>query len=308
MKVREAPDSGSYDLGTRYSKAKPVLRGPLIDTALGRLVGGFFVGAADGERQAGETQGGEQGTLEHDGLQAYRIPERAARPRVGPALGRVGWRTRILARIRQWVIDLYYPVSKRWAVDDADGDDLFDFRGGNRAGDGIGAGVVRIGRDAGGIGGPPAELTEAAARDYVVNELGIAEYNFLKHGFNRERMWTEYINRLIGVLVGFFIFGTFLLSLRHWKEDRALVWGSLAAFLLVGFQGWLGGVVVRSQLERGMITLHMFTAMVLMCLLVWIVVRAGGKGAPTVLRPARGPRDGVVCGGLCASAAGNASA
>ena len=75
--------------------------------------------------------------------------------------------------------------------------------------------------------------------------------------FNAFKTWTEYINRLIGVLVGFFIAANFLTSLRYRKSKPNVTISSLLALILVLFQAWLGGQVVRSGLASGMITLHM---------------------------------------------------
>ena len=46
------------------------------------------------------------------------------------------------------------------------------------------------------------------------------------------------------------------------------------AFILVLFQGWLGGQVVRSGLSEGIITLHMVIAMVLVGLLIFATFKA----------------------------------
>jgi cytochrome c oxidase assembly protein subunit 15 len=92
--------------------------------------------------------------------------------------------------------------------------------------------------------------------------------------FNKSKMWTEYINRLIGVVIGMFIVATFVLSFRYRKSKPAIFWGSLGALILVLFQGWLGGMVVRSGLKPGMITLHMVVAIILMCLLLWVTFLA----------------------------------
>jgi cytochrome c oxidase assembly protein subunit 15 len=89
-------------------------------------------------------------------------------------------------------------------------------------------------------------------------------------------MWIEYINRLVGVAVGIFILGTFILSLPYRRSDPAVMWGALAAFLLVGFQGWLGGKVVESNLRGGMVTIHMAVAVVLLSLLIWVAYRSAG--------------------------------
>ena len=116
----------------------------------------------------------------------------------------------------------------------------------------------------------PAE-TDDEGRRFYSGHHGKAHY---VSEFNAVKMWTEYINRLIGVAIGLFVFATFLLSFRYRKTKPGIFWGSFLAFLLVGFQGWLGGVVVRTELKPGMITLHLVVAIILMALLMWIAFRA----------------------------------
>ena len=87
--------------------------------------------------------------------------------------------------------------------------------------------------------------------------------------FNAFKTWTEYINRLIGVLVGFFIAANFLTSLRYRKSKPNVTISSLLALILVLFQAWLGGQVVRSGLASGMITLHMILAMIIVGVLLY---------------------------------------
>ena len=87
--------------------------------------------------------------------------------------------------------------------------------------------------------------------------------------FNAFKTWTEYINRLIGVLVGFFIAANFLISLRYRKSKPTVTISSLLALILVLFQAWLGGQVVRSGLASGMITLHMLLAIIIVGVLLY---------------------------------------
>ena len=87
--------------------------------------------------------------------------------------------------------------------------------------------------------------------------------------FNAFKTWIEYINRLIGVLVGFFIAANFLTSLRYRKSKPNVTISSLLALILVLFQAWLGGQVVRSGLASGMITLHMLLAMIIVGVLLY---------------------------------------
>ena len=92
--------------------------------------------------------------------------------------------------------------------------------------------------------------------------------------FNVNKTWTEYINRVIGVIVGLLIMATMVSSFRFTKTDRTLVYGSLATFLLVVFQGWLGSIVVSTNLLPWMVTVHMLLALVILCFLVFLVHRS----------------------------------
>jgi len=92
--------------------------------------------------------------------------------------------------------------------------------------------------------------------------------------FNVIKMWTEYINRIIGVLIGLLIIATSLLSLRYRKDKPSITVTSFAALVLVIVQGWLGGQVVRSGLQDWIITIHMLLAMVIVSLLVFATFKA----------------------------------
>ncbi len=113
---------------------------------------------------------------------------------------------------------------------------------------------------------PPTDVTQLPA-DYQTR------YAIPGHVpvFNAFKTWTEYLNRLLGVLIGLLIFGTLLVSLVYWRTNRKLVWASLAAFILVAFQGWLGARVVASVLTPWVISVHMLVALVIVSLLLYVV-------------------------------------
>ncbi len=94
--------------------------------------------------------------------------------------------------------------------------------------------------------------------------------------FNAVKTWIEYANRLLGVLVGFFVFGTLLASLTYWKNKKTVVWGSLAAFVLVGANGWLGSRVVATELAQYLITAHLLLAVLVVFALLFALVRSRG--------------------------------
>ena len=89
--------------------------------------------------------------------------------------------------------------------------------------------------------------------------------------FNVFKTWAEYINRIIGVVVGLLIMATFLVSLQYYKEKPIICWVALSALLLVALQGWIGSVVVSTHLLPGLVTLHMLIALLLISLLVYVV-------------------------------------
>lgn len=88
--------------------------------------------------------------------------------------------------------------------------------------------------------------------------------------FNPVKAWIEYLNRVVGVLIGFFIFLTLVFSLKLYKKYKRVTWLSLLAFLLVCFQGWLGSIVVSTNLFPGLITIHMLLALAIVLLLIYV--------------------------------------
>ena len=92
--------------------------------------------------------------------------------------------------------------------------------------------------------------------------------------FNAAKTWTEYVNRLIGVVIGLLIIATAVSSLKYRKTRPSVTVAAVASLLLVLFQGWLGGMVVRSGLSQGLITAHMVVAMVLVGLLIFAAFKA----------------------------------
>jgi heme a synthase len=92
--------------------------------------------------------------------------------------------------------------------------------------------------------------------------------------FNPTLMWTEYLNRILGVTVGLLIFATLVAAFRRHRRTPRILWPTLAAFLLVGFEGWLGGVVVERELEAWIVTVHLLVALLIVSLLLYATVYA----------------------------------
>ena len=97
---------------------------------------------------------------------------------------------------------------------------------------------------------------------------------YIETDFNAVKTWIEYVNRLLGALIGIFVFLTVVFALPYWSRDRAVFWLALASFLLTGVQGYLGSLVVSTNLLPVMVTIHMALAMLIVALLLYAVDRA----------------------------------
>ena len=117
---------------------------------------------------------------------------------------------------------------------------------------------------------PPTDVSELPANYQEVYK----DHGYASMEFNVFKTWTEYLNRLSGVLIGFFIFLTVVFSFPYLKRDAAIFWLNLLAFLLVGLQGWIGAKVVDTNLAHWMVTIHMLLALVIVGLLIYSITRS----------------------------------
>ena len=137
---------------------------------------------------------------------------------------------------------------------------------------------------------PPMDLSDIpsqvdkAGNPYYLDKLDRKQY---LSKYDSTKMWIEYLNRVLGVLIGIFIIATFVTSLPLRKSRPRLFYGSLTALLMVIFQGWLGSIVVESELMPGMITLHMLLAMILLSLLISLQAWSSPKPKGTILSGTR---------------------
>ncbi len=116
---------------------------------------------------------------------------------------------------------------------------------------------------------PPTSEAELPANYHEIYAVGYSNTDF-----NVVKTWTEYLNRLTGVTIGIFIFLTLWASRAYLKTDKGVFYLSLSVFLLVGFQGWLGAVVVKTHLHPLMITAHMLLALFIVALLIYAIARS----------------------------------
>jgi protoheme IX farnesyltransferase len=97
--------------------------------------------------------------------------------------------------------------------------------------------------------------------------------------------WIEWVHRTVAAIIGFLVLGLAIVAVRDHRDRASLLWPSLAAVALVGFQAWLGKETVRLNNSGESVTAHLAAAMTLVGLLVFIVARSsypariGGRGS-----------------------------
>ncbi len=88
--------------------------------------------------------------------------------------------------------------------------------------------------------------------------------------FDPYKTWTEYINRLCGVVLGFVIVLLFGKSFKMKEYDHNLPWFCGGLLFLVCIQGGVGALVVSTHLKPFLITIHMFLAVLLLFGLLYL--------------------------------------
>ncbi len=117
---------------------------------------------------------------------------------------------------------------------------------------------------------PPTDESQLPANYHQI----YAQRGYENTQFNPVKTWIEYTNRLVGVTIGFLILLTAWSSRIYLKTDKSIFYLAVSVVFLVGFQGWLGSVVVASNLKPLMITLHMLLALFIVALLIYTITRS----------------------------------
>lgn len=103
--------------------------------------------------------------------------------------------------------------------------------------------------------------------------------------FNATKTWVEYINRLVGVVIGLFIIALCWKSLQLRKSHPKISFFSIVTLVAVIFQGWFGSIVVSTNLTTWTITVHMFLALVIVAILFYLL-KMSNEGSTNVSGPA----------------------
>ena len=99
--------------------------------------------------------------------------------------------------------------------------------------------------------------------------------------FNAARTWTEYVNRLIGAASGIFLLLTAVYSFIYADKNKLIPFLSVFNLILIGFQAWLGSIVVSTNLVAWIITVHLLVALAILaiCITTYHLARASGRPA-----------------------------
>lgn len=108
-----------------------------------------------------------------------------------------------------------------------------------------------------------SELPENYKEEFKIAGKTIADFDPFK-------TWTEYINRLLGVVLGFLIVILFGLSFKAKSYERNLPWFCGGLLFLILVQGGVGALVVSTHLKPFIITIHMFLAILLLFGLLYL--------------------------------------
>jgi cytochrome c oxidase assembly protein subunit 15 len=134
--------------------------------------------------------------------------------------------------------------------------------------------------------------------DRIVSDTSI----LVEADFNVYKTWTEYVNRLMGALVGLLIFAMMIFSFSYWKNDKAVTLLCMLNVVAVGFQGWIGSIVVSTNLMPWMITFHMIMALLIVLLLIYINFRI--RKHQILQKPGHAKRGVALLAAFCLAALG----
>lgn len=99
----------------------------------------------------------------------------------------------------------------------------------------------------------------------------------IEEDYSTIKAWVEYINRLIGVLIGLFIIANLIWSFSYRRIAPIIPVMAVLSFILVLFQGWIGSLVVSTNLLPGFISFHMSLALLLVAFLIFINYKSSSK-------------------------------
>ena len=108
----------------------------------------------------------------------------------------------------------------------------------------------------------------------LANQIRNDKSILVHEDFNAAKTWTEYINRLTGATTGVLLLLCAVFSFTFFKIKKRIFVLSVANVFLVGYQGWLGSIVVSTNLMPWIITVHMVLALLILGISIYTYFKA----------------------------------
>ena len=99
---------------------------------------------------------------------------------------------------------------------------------------------------------------------------------YIEEAFNARKTWTEYINRLAGFLAGNAMLLSFVWLLRYYRKRKWLILTALN-LVLMAIEAWFGSIVVATNLVPWTITIHLFLALVIIGIQLYLLHNISAK-------------------------------
>ncbi|QQL48723.1 COX15/CtaA family protein [Mucilaginibacter ginkgonis] len=114
-----------------------------------------------------------------------------------------------------------------------------------------------------------AKLLDALGYNQLADRIRRDRSVLLVEDFNAANTWTEYVNRLVGVVAGFLLIAAVVYSFSYRGAENTIPLLSVVNLVLIGVQGWLGSVVVSTNLTSWIVTVHMLLALAILAIAIY---------------------------------------
>lgn len=119
-----------------------------------------------------------------------------------------------------------------------------------------------------------ADFLDRLGNSNLANRIRHDESILVHEEFNAAKTWTEYVNRLTGATTGLLLLLCAVFSFTFFKtKKRIFIWSVVNVFA-VGYQAWLGSIVVSTNLMPWIITVHMLLALVILGISIYTYFKA----------------------------------
>lgn len=130
-----------------------------------------------------------------------------------------------------------------------------------------------------------AKILKAVGFEKEANRILNDKSLLLEQDFSASKAWTEYINRLFGVMAGNGILIVFIWVLLRYRKRKLVVLSTVNLVVLI-FQAWFGSIVVATNLVPWTITVHLLLALVIIVLELMILLEISPSQRRKIRLPA----------------------